>query len=72
MLTNKTMEKIYKILHFTFVRMDNLSALLPNATTLVGRFFAKMSKKRQNNFSISAKFTNVYGNWKQQLSQNKW
>jgi hypothetical protein len=74
------MEKIYKILNFTFVRMGNLSALLPNATTLVGRFFAKMSKKRQrcavvnleNNFSISAKFTNVYCNWKQQLSQNKW
>jgi hypothetical protein len=48
MLTNKTMEKIYKILNFTFVRMGNLSALLPNATTLEGRFFAKMSKKRHD------------------------
>jgi hypothetical protein len=43
--------------------MGNLSALLP----LASRFFAEMSKKRQrcavvnleNNFSISAKFTDV-------------
>jgi hypothetical protein len=42
--------------------------------------FPEMSKKRQrcavvnlgNNFSISAKFTDVYCNYKQQLSQNKW
>jgi hypothetical protein len=47
MLTNKTMEKIYKILNFTFVRMGNLSALLPHATALVSRFFGEMSKKRQ-------------------------
>jgi hypothetical protein len=57
--------------------MGNLLALLPNATLLVSRFFAKMSKKRQrcavvnlkNNFSISAKFTHVYCNCEQQLSQ---
>jgi hypothetical protein len=61
------MEKIY--IHnkqeqdFTFVRISNLPALLPNA---------EMSKKRQrctvvnleNNFSISAKFTAVYCNCK--------
>jgi hypothetical protein len=53
--------------HFTFVRMGNLPTLLPNATPLVRRFFAEMSKKRQrcaivnleNNFSISVKFTDV-------------
>jgi hypothetical protein len=33
--------------HFIFVRMGNLAALLPNATPLVSRFFAEMSKKRQ-------------------------
>jgi hypothetical protein len=33
--------------HFTFVSMGNLPALLPNATPLVNRFFAGMSKKRQ-------------------------
>jgi phenylalanyl-tRNA synthetase alpha subunit len=57
--------------------MGNLLALLPNATLLVSRFLAKMSKKRQrcavvnlkNNFSISAKFTHVYCNCEQQLSQ---
>jgi hypothetical protein len=57
--------------------MGNLPALLPNATPLVSRFFAKMSKKSQrcavvnlkNNFSISAKFTHVYCNCEQQLSQ---
>jgi hypothetical protein len=40
--------------------MGNLPALLPNATPLVSRFFAEMSKKRQrflvvnleNNFAI--------------------
>jgi hypothetical protein len=39
------MEKMYKIKnqHFTFVRICNLPALLPNATPLVSRFFAKMS-----------------------------
>jgi hypothetical protein len=49
--------------------MGNLPALLPNATSLVSRFFGEMSKKRQrcavvnlkNNFTISAKFT-VVGN----------
>jgi hypothetical protein len=59
--------------------MGNLPALLPNATPLVSKFLAEMSKKRQrcavvnveNNFSISAKFTDVYCNCKQQLSQNK-
>jgi hypothetical protein len=74
------MEKMYKInksnnLH---LRMGNLPALLSNATPLVSRFFAVMSKKCQrcavvnleNNFSISAKFTDVYCNCKQQLSQN--
>jgi hypothetical protein len=47
--------------------MRNLPVSLPNATPLVSRFFAEMSKKRQrcaivnleNNFSISAKFTDV-------------
>jgi hypothetical protein len=33
--------------HFTFVIMGNLSALLPNATPLVRRFFGEMSNKRQ-------------------------
>jgi hypothetical protein len=33
--------------HFTFVRMDNLPALLPNATPLVSRFFGEISKKCQ-------------------------
>jgi hypothetical protein len=59
--------------------MGHLAALLPNATPLVNRFFVEMSKKCQrcavvnleNNFSISAKFTDVYCNSKQQLSQNK-
>jgi hypothetical protein len=66
--------------YLTFGRMGNLPALLPNAMPLVIRFFAEMSKKRQrcvvvnleNNISISAKFTDVYWNCKQQLSQNKW
>jgi hypothetical protein len=42
-----TLCKINKsnILHF--VRVGNLPALLPNATLLVSRFFAKMSKKRR-------------------------
>jgi hypothetical protein len=48
--------------------MGNLPYLLLNATPLVSRFFAEMSKKRQrcavvnleNNFSISTKFTDVY------------
>jgi hypothetical protein len=52
---------------FYYYRICNLSALLLNATPLVRRFFAKMSKKRQrcavvnieNNFSISAKLTDV-------------
>jgi hypothetical protein len=58
--------------HFRFVRMGNLPALLPNATPLVMRFFAEMSKKRQRRvivnldnkkkFSISANFTNKYCN----------
>jgi hypothetical protein len=33
--------------HFKFVRTGNLPALVPNATPLVGRFFGKMSNKRQ-------------------------
>jgi hypothetical protein len=61
--------------HFTFERMGNLPALLPNATPLVSRFSAEMSKKRQqcavinleNHLSISAKFTDVYCNCKRQL-----
>jgi hypothetical protein len=66
--------------HFTLT-MGNLPALLPNTTPLGSRFFAEMAKKCQqcaivnlvNNFSISAKFTDVYCNCKQQLlSQNKW
>jgi hypothetical protein len=72
------MEKIIKYL--TFVRKGNLPALLLNATLVVSRFFAEMSKKRQqyavvnleNNVSISANFTDVYCNCKQQLLQNKW
>jgi hypothetical protein len=31
----------------TFTRMGNLPVLLPNATPLVSRFLAEMSKKRQ-------------------------
>jgi hypothetical protein len=57
--------------------MGNLPALLPNATPLLSRFFAQVLKKRQryalvnleNNFLISAKFTDVYCNCKQQLGQ---
>jgi hypothetical protein len=68
------MEKIYKIKKSYILHSD----LLPNATPLVTRFLAKMSKKRQrravvnpeNNFSILAKFTDLYCNCKQQLSQN--
>jgi hypothetical protein len=50
----------------------NLPALLSNATQLVTRFFAKMSKKRRrcavvnlgnNVFFIAAKFTDVYGSY---------
>jgi hypothetical protein len=49
--------------------MDNLPGLLPNATPLVSRFLAELSKKRQqcavvnqeNNFSISA-FTVIASN----------
>jgi hypothetical protein len=33
--------------HFTFVRMGNLPALLPNTTPLVSRIFGEMSKKRR-------------------------
>jgi hypothetical protein len=33
--------------HFTFVKLGNLPALLPNATPLVNRLFTEMSKKRQ-------------------------
>jgi hypothetical protein len=57
--------------------MGNVPVLLPNATPLVGRFFVEISKKHQqcavvnleNNFSISAKFTDVYCNRKQQFSK---
>jgi hypothetical protein len=60
--------------------MDYLPALLPNAMPLISRFFSEMSKKHQrcaavnleNNFSISAKSTDVYCNCKQQLSDNTW
>jgi hypothetical protein len=63
--------------------MGNLPGLLLNATPLVSRFFAEISKKRQfkatvycvnleSNFSNSVKFTDVYYNFKQELSQNKW
>jgi hypothetical protein len=44
------MEKVYKNKqeqYFTFVRMGNIPALLPNGTPLVSRFFSEMSKKRQ-------------------------
>jgi hypothetical protein len=40
------MEKIYKINNSNILHY-NLPALLPNATPLVSRFFAEMSKKRQ-------------------------
>jgi hypothetical protein len=58
--------------------MSNLPALLPKATPLVSGFFASMLKKRQrsaivnlaNNFSISAKFTDVYCNCNRQFSCN--
>jgi hypothetical protein len=52
------MDKIYKInksnIFITFVRMGDLPVLLPNATPLVSRCFAEMSKKPnlENNFSI--------------------
>jgi hypothetical protein len=50
--------------------MGNLPALLPNVRPLVSRIFVETSKKRQrcvvvnleNNFSILAKFTDVYCN----------
>jgi hypothetical protein len=69
------MEKMYKINKSNIFRMGNLPALLPNATPPVSRFFGEMSKKREryavvnleNNFSISAKFLDVYCNCKQQL-----
>jgi hypothetical protein len=75
------MEKVYKINKsniFTVVRMGYFEALLPNATPLVSRFFAEMSKKRQRcavvnletKNSISARFTDVY--CKEHLFQNKW
>jgi hypothetical protein len=32
--------------NFAFVKMCNLPALLPNATLLLSRFFAEMTKKR--------------------------
>jgi hypothetical protein len=52
--------------------MGDLLSLLPDATPLVNKFFGEISKKRQrcavvnleNNFSISAKFTDVYCNCK--------
>jgi hypothetical protein len=77
-----SVQRIYKINKrniFTFGRIGNLPALLANPTPLVSRFFAEMSKKRQrcavvnleNEFSISANFTGVYCNCKQQLPQ-KW
>jgi hypothetical protein len=49
--------------------MGNLPALLPNATPLVSRFSAEMSKKRQQCAVINllAKFTDVYCNCKRQL-----
>jgi hypothetical protein len=70
------MEKIYKInainILGTFVRVRKLPALLPNATPLVSRFFAEISKERQryavvnlkNNIPISPKFADVYSNSK--------
>jgi hypothetical protein len=33
--------------YFIFVRMSNLPGLLPDATPLVTRFLAEISKKRQ-------------------------
>jgi hypothetical protein len=43
--------------HFRFVRMGNLPALLPNATPLVMRFFAEMSKKRQRCAVVNLDFS---------------
>jgi hypothetical protein len=60
--------------------MGNSPGLLPNSTPLVSRFFSEMSKTRQRcavvnlekDVSLSAKFTDVYCNCKQQLSHNMW
>jgi hypothetical protein len=51
--------------------MGKLPALLPNARPLVSRFFTEILKNRQQcavvnlekNFSISAKFADVYCNY---------
>jgi hypothetical protein len=63
--------KSYLISHefhtLELVRMSNLPGLLPDATPLVTRFLAEISKKRQR-----CAFVNLYNNNKQQLSQNKW
>jgi hypothetical protein len=40
-------DKTNKSNFFTFVRLDKLRALLPNATLLVSRSFGEMSNKRQ-------------------------
>jgi hypothetical protein len=58
--------------------MGDLLSLLPDATPLVNKFFGEISKKRQRcavvnlENKISAKFTDVYCNCKQQLFQNEW
>jgi hypothetical protein len=55
-------EKIYKINKSN--RMGNLPVLLLNVTALVSRFFPKICVvvTTGNNFSILAKFTDVYCN----------
>jgi hypothetical protein len=53
----------------------NRTSFIAKFDATYSRFFAEMSKKRQrcavinlqHNFSISAKFTDVYCNYKQQL-----
>jgi hypothetical protein len=73
------MEKIYKINKNNIRKSGFLPVSLPNAMPLVSKFFEEMSKKRQrcavvnleNNFSISAMFTDVSCNCKQQLSQTR-
>jgi hypothetical protein len=56
--------------------MSNLPPVLPNATSLVTKFFAEMSKKRQrcavinleNNLPISPKFTDTVSNYYPRIS----
>jgi hypothetical protein len=66
---------MYKIngQHFTFVRMANLLPLLPNAMLLVKECQRNVNDgcavvNLENNFSISAKFTDVHCNFKHQAA----